>query len=163
MNILAVDMKIILLQIDKTDQSFVEHGVQEFSKRLGRYVPFETITIAINKTIRNKTVDEQKMEEEKQLNAHIAKYDAVFLLDETGKEFTSPQLATQIQTILNSGKKSLCFVIGGPYGFTDTLRKKHALISFSKFTFSHQLIRLLFCEQLYRAFTIIKGEKYHHQ
>ena len=155
-------MKIVLLQIDKTDQSFVEQGVQEFSKRLGRYVPFEMITIAINKTIRNKTIAEQKLEEEKQLLVHIGKYDTVFLLDETGKEFTSVQLATQIQKILNSGKKSLCFVIGGPYGFTDTLRKKHGLISFSKFTFSHQMIRLLFCEQLYRAFTIIKGEKYHH-
>ena len=156
-------MKIILLQIDKTDQSFVEQGVQEFSKRLARYVPFETITIAINKTIRNKTIAEQKLEEEKQLLSYISKYDTVFLLDETGKEFTSIQLATQIQNILNSGKKSLFFVIGGPYGFTDALRKKHALISFSKFTFSHQMIRLLFCEQLYRAFNIIKGEKYHHQ
>ena len=92
-------MKIILLQIDKTDQSFVEQGVQEFSKRLSRYVPFETITIAINKTIRNKTIAEQKLEEEKQLNTYISKYDMVFLLDETGKEFTSLQLASQIQNI----------------------------------------------------------------
>ncbi|HEX7413793.1 MAG TPA: 23S rRNA (pseudouridine(1915)-N(3))-methyltransferase RlmH [Bacteroidia bacterium] len=156
-------MKIILLQIDKTDQSFVEQGVQEFTKRLSRYVPFETITISINKTIRNKTIIEQKLEEEKQINAHIIKYDVVFLLDENGKEFSSLQFATQLQNILNSGKKSLCFVVGGPYGFTDSLRKKHSLISFSKLTFSHQLIRLLFCEQLYRAFTILKGEKYHHQ
>jgi len=156
-------VKIILLQIDKTDQSFVEQGVQEFTKRLTRYASFETITISINKTIRSKTIAEQKIEEEKQLLAHIAKYDVIFLLDENGKEFSSMQFATQIQNILNAGKKSLCFVIGGPYGFTDAVRKKHALISFSKFTFSHQMIRLLFCEQLYRAFTIIKGEKYHHQ
>jgi 23S rRNA (pseudouridine1915-N3)-methyltransferase len=155
-------MKVVLLQIDKTDQSYVEQGVHEFTKRLSRYIPFETITLAINKTIRNKSIAEQKLEEEKQLLVHISKYDMVFLLDETGKEFTSRELANQIQGILNSGKKSLCFVIGGPYGFTDALRKKHALISFSKFTFSHQMIRLLFCEQLYRAFTIIKGEKYHH-
>ncbi|HTA61452.1 MAG TPA: 23S rRNA (pseudouridine(1915)-N(3))-methyltransferase RlmH [Bacteroidia bacterium] len=155
-------MKIILLQIDKTDQSFVEQGVQEFTKRLTRYTTFETITININKTIRNKTIAEQKQEEEKQLLAHLSKYDMVFLLDEIGKEFSSVQLAHQIQSILNSGKKSLCFVIGGPYGFTDEMRKKYSLISFSKFTFSHQMIRLLFCEQLYRAFTIIKGEKYHH-
>jgi 23S rRNA (pseudouridine1915-N3)-methyltransferase len=155
-------VKIILLQIDKTDQSFVEQGVQEFTKRLTRYTTFETITININKTIRNKTIAEQKQEEEKQLLAHLSKYDMVFLLDEIGKEFSSVQLAHQIQSILNSGKKSLCFVIGGPYGFTDEMRKKYSLISFSKFTFSHQMIRLLFCEQLYRAFTIIKGEKYHH-
>ena len=155
-------MKIILLQIDKTDQSFVEQGVQEFTKRLTRYTTFETITISINKTIRNKTIAEQKQEEEKQLLAHLSKYDMVFLLDETGKEFSSVQLANQIQNILNAGKKSLCFAIGGPYGFTDEMRKKYPLISFSKFTFSHQMIRLLFCEQLYRAFTIIKGEKYHH-
>ncbi|MEO8760326.1 MAG: 23S rRNA (pseudouridine(1915)-N(3))-methyltransferase RlmH [Bacteroidia bacterium] len=156
-------MKIILLQIDKTDQSFVEQGVQEFSKRVNRYNSFETITISINKTIRSKTIAEQKAEEEKQLLAHISKYDTVFLLDENGKEYSSVQFATQIQNILNAGKKSLCFVIGGPYGFTDELRKKHSLLSISKFTFSHQMIRLLFCEQLYRAFTIIKGEKYHHQ
>ena len=156
-------MKLILLQIDKTDQNFVAQGVQEFSKRLSRYIPFETITISINKTIRNKTITEQKLEEEKQINSHLAKYDVVFLLDENGKEFSSLQLANHLQSILNAGKKSLCFVIGGPYGFTDVLRKKHALISFSQFTFSHQLIRILFCEQLYRAFTIIKGEKYHHQ
>ena len=155
-------MKIVLLQIDKTDQNFVEQGVQEFSRRLTRYTPFETITITINKTIRNKTINEQKQEEEKQLLAYLEKYDTVYLLDETGKEYTSVQLANQIQSILNSGKKSLCFVIGGPYGLTDTLRKKYPLISFSKFTFSHQMIRMLFCEQLYRAFTIIKGEKYHH-
>ncbi|HKC69842.1 MAG TPA: 23S rRNA (pseudouridine(1915)-N(3))-methyltransferase RlmH [Bacteroidia bacterium] len=155
-------MKIILLQIDKTDQSFVEQGVQEFTKRLTRYTSFETITISINKTIRNKTIAEQKQEEEKQLLAHLTKYDTVFLLDETGKEFSSVQLANQIQHILNAGKKSICFTIGGPYGFTDEMRKKYPLISFSKLTFSHQMIRLLFCEQLYRAFTIIKGEKYHH-
>lgn len=155
-------MKIILLQIDKTDQSFVEQGVQEFTKRLTRYTSFETITISINKTIRNKTIAEQKQEEEKQLLSYLTKYDTVFLLDETGKEFSSVQLANQIQNILNMGKKSMCFAIGGPYGFTDELRKKYPLISFSKLTFSHQMIRLLFCEQLYRAFTIIKGEKYHH-
>jgi 23S rRNA (pseudouridine1915-N3)-methyltransferase len=155
-------MKIILLQIDKTDQSFVEQGVQEFTKRLTRYTSFETITISINKTIRNKTIAEQKLEEEKQLLTHLNKYDVIFLLDEVGKEFSSVQLANQIQSILNAGKKSLCFAIGGPYGFTDEVRKKYPLISFSKFTFSHQMIRLLFCEQLYRAFTIIKGEKYHH-
>ncbi|MHB8260247.1 MAG: 23S rRNA (pseudouridine(1915)-N(3))-methyltransferase RlmH [Bacteroidia bacterium] len=156
-------MKIFLLQIDKTDQSFVEQGVQEFSKRLSRYVPFEIITISINKTIRNKTIAEQKLEEEKQINTYLTKFDVVFLLDENGKEFSSLQFANQVQSVLNKGKKSLCFVVGGPYGFTDTLRKKHPLISFSKFTFSHQLIRLLFCEQLYRSFTILKGEKYHHQ
>lgn len=156
-------MKIILLQIDKTDQSFVEQGVQEFAKRANRYNPFEIITIGISKNIRNKTISEQKLEEEKQILSHLEKYDTVFLLDENGKEYSSVEFAKQIQQILNSGKKSLCFVIGGPYGFTDAMRKKYSLISFSQFTFSHQLIRLLFCEQLYRAFTIIKGEKYHHQ
>ncbi len=155
-------MKIILLQIDKTDQSFVEQGVQEFTKRLTRYASFETLTLSINKTIRSKTIAEQKQEEEKQLLAQLTKYDTVFLLDENGKEFSSVQFAAQIQNILNAGKKNLCFVIGGPYGFTDALRNKYPLLSFSKFTFSHQLIRLLFCEQLYRAFTILKGEKYHH-
>jgi len=156
-------LKIVLLQIDKTDQSFVEQGVQEFAKRATRYNPFEIITITISKNIRNKSIGEQKQEEEKQILTHLEKYDAVYLLDENGKEYSSVQFAKQMQLILNSGKKSLCFVIGGPYGFTDAMRKKYALISFSQFTFSHQLIRLLFCEQLYRAFTIIKGEKYHHQ
>ena len=156
-------MKIILLQIDKTDQSFVEQGVQEFAKRANRYNPFDIVTISISKNIRSKTISEQKLEEEKQLLHYLEKQDAVYLLDENGKEYSSLQFATQMQQILNSGKKSLCFVIGGPYGFTDTMRKKYPLISFSRFTFSHQMIRLLFCEQLYRAFSIIKGEKYHHQ
>ena len=156
-------MKITLLQIDKTDQAFVEQGVQEFSKRVNRYNSFETVTISINKTIRSKSIDEQKKEEEKQILAQLSKHDVIFLLDENGKEYSSQQFATQLQQILNAGKKSLCFVIGGPYGFTDELRKKYQLLSISKFTFSHQMIRLLFCEQLYRAFTIIKGEKYHHQ
>jgi 23S rRNA (pseudouridine1915-N3)-methyltransferase len=155
-------MKIILLQIDKTDQSFVEQGVQEFSKRVTRYNPFEVITIAISKNIRSKSIAEQKTEEEKQLQVQLEKYDAIFLLDENGKEYSSAEFSKQLQQQLNSGKKSLCFVIGGPYGFTDTLRKKYPLISFSRFTFSHQMIRMLFCEQLYRAFSIIRGEKYHH-
>lgn len=156
-------MKITLLQIDKTDQPFVEQGVQEFTKRLGRYNPFDTVTISISKTIRSKTIAEQKAEEEKQLLAQLAKHDVVYLLDEKGKEYSSVQFAQQLQQILNAGRKSLCFVIGGPYGFTEELRKKYPRISFSQFTFSHQMIRLLFCEQLYRAFTIMKGEKYHHE
>lgn len=156
-------MKIILLQIDKTDQSFVEEGVKEFSKRVARYNPIDIITISISKVIRSKSIPEQKIEEEKQLLTYIEKYDTVYLLDENGKEYSSVDFSKQLQKELNSGKKSLCFVIGGPYGFTDTLRKKHPLISFSRFTFSHQMIRVLFCEQLYRAFSIIRGEKYHHQ
>jgi 23S rRNA (pseudouridine1915-N3)-methyltransferase len=156
-------MKIVLLQVDKTDQSFVEQGVQEFAKRANRYNPFDIVTIVVSKSIRSKSIAEQKQEEEKQILARLEKYDMVYLLDENGKEYSSMQFAGQIQHILNSGKKSLCFVIGGPYGFTDAVRKKYPLVSLSKFTFSHQMIRLLFCEQLYRAFTIIKGEKYHHQ
>ncbi|HWY38345.1 MAG TPA: 23S rRNA (pseudouridine(1915)-N(3))-methyltransferase RlmH [Bacteroidia bacterium] len=156
-------MKIVLLQVDKTDQSFVEQGVQEFAKRANRYNPFDIVTIVVSKSIRSKSIAEQKQEEEKQILARLEKYDMVYLLDENGKEYSSMQFAGQIQHILNSGKKSLCFVIGGPYGFTDAVRKKYPLVSLSKFTFSHQMLRLLFCEQLYRAFTIIKGEKYHHQ
>ncbi len=156
-------MKITLLQIDKTDQSFVEEAVQEFSKRVARYNPFEIITISISKNIRSKSIPEQKNEEEKQILVQLEKYESVFLLDENGKEYSSVEFSQQLQKQLNSGKKSLCFVIGGPYGFTDSLRKKYPLISFSRFTFSHQMIRMLFCEQLYRAFSIIRGEKYHHQ
>lgn len=156
-------MKIVLLQIDKTDQSFIEAGVAEFSKRVNRYNPFESVTISINKTVRNKSIDEQKAEEEKQLLAHFEKYDVVMLLDENGKQYSSIEFSKQLQQHLNSGRKSLCFAIGGPYGFTDALRKKCPMISFSKFTFSHQMIRLLFCEQLYRAFSILRGEKYHHR
>ncbi len=156
-------MKIILLQIDKTDQSFVEEGVKEFSKRASRYNPFEIITISISKSIRSKSIPEQKTEEEKQLLVQLEKYESIYLLDENGKEYSSLEFSKQLQKELNSGKKSLCFVIGGPYGFTDSIRKKYPLISFSRFTFSHQMIRVLFCEQLYRAFSIIRGEKYHHQ
>ncbi|MBS1647926.1 MAG: 23S rRNA (pseudouridine(1915)-N(3))-methyltransferase RlmH [Bacteroidetes bacterium] len=155
-------MKIVLLQIDKTDQAYIEQGVQEFSKRLSRYISFETVTISISKSTRSRSIAEQKQEEEKQLLTRLEKSDCVYLLDEIGKEYTSIQLAQQIQSVLNAGKKNIYFVIGGPYGFTDALRSKYPLISLSKLTFSHQMIRLFFCEQLYRAFTIIKGEKYHH-
>lgn len=156
-------MKITLLQIDKTDQSFVAEGAEEFAKRVNRYNPFEVVTIQVSKAIRSRSIVEQKVEEEKMLNEHLKKHDAVFLLDEAGKEYSSVEFSAQIQKILNSGKKSLCFVIGGPYGFTGELRKKYPLISLSRLTFSHQMIRLLFCEQLYRAFTILRGEKYHHE
>src|SRR5207244_10992354 len=118
-------MKIILLQIDKTDQNFVEQGVQEFAKRANRYNSFEIITISISKNIRNKSIPEQKLEEEKQILAHLEKYESVYLLDENGKQYSSVDFSKQLQQILNSGKKSLCFVIGGPYGFTETFRKKY--------------------------------------
>src|SRR4051812_3627578 len=122
-------MKITLLQIDKTDQGFIEQGIQEFAKRANRYNPFDIVTIIISKNVRSKSIAEQKLEEEKQLLPYLEKQEAIYLLDENGKEYSSVQFATQMQQILNSGKKSLCFVIGGPYGFTDTMRKKYPLIS----------------------------------
>ena len=156
-------MKITFIQIDKTDQVFIEQGIAEYTKRIKRYHSFEIVTLVISKSIRSRSIPEQKKEEEKQLLNLLLKYDSVYLLDENGREYSSQQFALHLQQVLNSAKKNIAFVIGGPYGFSEEIKKLYPLISFSRFTFSHSMIRLLFCEQLYRAFTIIKGEKYHHQ
>ena len=156
-------MKITLLVIGKTDEPYLETGIAKYLGRLEHYVPFE---LKIIPDIRNrKTLSEaqQKKTEGELLLAQFQPGDVVVLLDENGKTFSSRGFAKWIESQMNTGCKRLVFVIGGPYGFSqEVYEKAKSKISLSEMTFSHQMVRLVFIEQLYRAFTIMKGEAYHH-
>jgi 23S rRNA (pseudouridine1915-N3)-methyltransferase len=156
-------MNIILTVIGKTDSSFVAEGYEEYFKRIKRYLKFEFKVI---RDIKNSgSLDEnvqKKLEGEKILEG-ITVSDVVVLLDENGKEFSSREFAGFISKQMNASVKNLIFVVGGPYGFSeDVYKRANYRISLSRMTFSHQLIRLIFAEQLYRAFAIINNEPYHH-
>lgn len=156
-------MKIVLLQIDKTQDDYLETGISIYSKRLKNYTSFEVKTINMPKSVRQRSVPEQKLEEAKKILEEINKEDLLILLDEKGREFTSESFATYIIQKNNASLKRAVFLIGGPFGFDRSVYERaNEKIALSQMTFSHQMIRLFFTEQLYRAFTIIKGEKYHH-
>jgi 23S rRNA (pseudouridine1915-N3)-methyltransferase len=157
-------MKITLLQIDKTDQPWVAEGFELYEKRLKHYIPFAVQTIVFPKANRNKSFEQQKKEEGVLLLKELEKFDHIILLDEKGKSFTSKNFSEQLNKLSLSGKKHICYVIGGPYGFDESIyAKAQDKISLSEMTFSHQMVRVFFVEQLYRAFSILKGEKYHHE
>ena len=156
-------MKIKLLTIGKTDSSPLQQLIDEYCKRLGFYIPFSMDTIPDIKNTKNLTTKQQKIAEGKELLKKIEKSDAVILLDENGKLYNSIQFSTYLQKKMNSGLKKIVFVIGGPYGFSDDLYNRcNGKVSLSPMTFSHQMVRLFFTEQLYRSFTILKNEPYHH-
>ncbi len=156
-------MKITLLQIDRTDEKWLNEGIEKYEKRLSHYTGFETQTISIGKNIRSKSIGEQKKEEGRLLLKSLEKCDYIILLDEKGKNFTSESFSKHIEKLGNDARKNVAFVIGGPFGFSEEVYKAaHQKICLSEMTFSHQMVRLFFVEQLYRAFTIIRGEKYHH-
>jgi 23S rRNA (pseudouridine1915-N3)-methyltransferase len=157
-------MKVALLWVGKTNFSFVEEGIRIYIDRIRKYLPFEIIEI---KALRNsKSLNEaqvKKLEGNEILNK-IQAGDYVILLDEKGKEFASVQFAQQFSAYQNQGIKRIVFVIGGAYGFSDEVYAiSKEKISLSQMTFSHQIIRIIFLEQLYRSQTIIKGEPYHHE
>jgi len=157
-------MKILLLQIDKTQDDYLEQGIGIYLKRLKNYVVFDVISLQVSKALRQRTVKEQKIEEAKLLLKELNKEDELILLDEKGKDFSSLQFSEFLQKKQNASIKRLVFVIGGPYGFDESLyRRANFLLTLSKMTFSHQMVRLFFVEQVYRAYTILKGEKYHHE
>lgn len=155
-------MKIRLLAIGKTTDSWVKEGVSVFEKRLKHYCTFEMAELIVP-GLTGKNAVQQKETEGKYLLGKIASGEKIVLLDENGTFFTSEKFAGWIQQQMSSGVKSVVFVIGGPYGFSDEVYKSaSAKISLSSMTFTHQMVRLFFTEQVYRAFTILKGEKYHH-
>ncbi len=157
-------MKVTLIVIGKTEQDYMKEGVGIYLKRLKRYIPFELTVIPDLKNTRKLSETEQKAKEGKMLLEQIAPTDDVVLLDEKGTAYPSVQFARFIEQKMIGTTKKLVFIVGGPYGFSDELyRRANHKISLSKMTFSHQMIRLFFTEQLYRAMTIIKGEPYHHQ
>lgn len=156
-------MKITLLVIGKTDKDFVKRGIEEYQKRLVHYVPFELKIIPDLKNTKNLSEAQQKQKEGELILDKIKTGDTLILLDENGKEFSSVAFSKFLEQKMLSGIKNLIFVIGGPYGFSqDVYQKAQGKVSLSKMTFSHQMIRMIFVEQLYRGMTIIKGEPYHH-
>jgi 23S rRNA (pseudouridine1915-N3)-methyltransferase len=157
-------MKISLILTGKTTEAYLKEGFLIYEKRIKRYIPFETIIIPDLKNAKNLDIAQVKEKEADMQLKYIENSDYVVLLDETGKEFRSKGFADFLQLRMNSSVKNLVFVVGGPYGFSERILAKANLeISLSKMTFSHQLVRLLFVEQLYRAFSIIHHEPYHHE
>ena len=157
-------MKITLLLVGKTTEEYLNTGISVYVKRIVHYLPFEIIELTALKSKGKITPAQQKEAEADIILKHINKSDRVILLDEKGKEKSSAEFADFLNHQMNSGIKNLFFVVGGPYGFSEQVYSKaYSTISLSKMTFSHQLVRLVFVEQLYRAFTILKNEPYHHE
>lgn len=156
-------MKIQFLQIGDTNESFIKNGVDHFEKRIKKYCKFEVITIKNIKNAKNLSHAELKLKEEKLLLEKLAKSDFIYLLDEKGKAYTSLQFSQELEKRMNHSS-IITFVIGGAYGVTDVIKQKaNAMLQLSSMTFSHQIIRLLFAEQLYRGFSILNNEPYHHE
>jgi 23S rRNA (pseudouridine1915-N3)-methyltransferase len=157
-------MKIKLLAIGKTDDKNLQTLIENYQNRLKHYINFELEVIPDIKNVKNLSEVQQKEKEGELILSKLAPTDQLILLDEKGKEFRSIQFSEFLQKKMNAGIKQLVLVIGGPYGFSETVYKKaQGKISLSKMTFSHQMIRLFMVEQLYRAFTILKNEPYHHE
>jgi 23S rRNA (pseudouridine1915-N3)-methyltransferase len=156
-------MKIILLQTGKTIEKYISEGVNDFSDRIRKYSRFEIKTIPDLKNTRNMPVAEQKLREGRMISELISSEDFVIALDEKGRELNTKELSEQLAKIFMLPKKRVVFIIGGPWGFSEEVYGRADMkLSLSKLTFSHQLVRLLFAEQLYRALTVIKGDPYHH-
>lgn len=156
-------MKITLLVVGKTTDSHIEILVQEYQKRLSHYVPFALQVIPELKNTKALTSEQQKQAEGELILRTITPATDLILLDEHGKEYRSIEFADYIQKRMSSGR-DVVFVVGGPYGFSDAVyQRANGKISLSKMTFSHQMVRLFFVEQLYRAMTILRGEPYHHE
>jgi len=157
-------MKITLIAVGKTDESCLNDLTEKYFKRIKAFVSLEKIFLPDIKNNKKISVNEQKHKEGKLILDKVSKSDFVVLLDEKGKEYTSIEFATFLQKRMNAGIKNLVFVIGGPYGFSqEVYQRANQKISLSKMTFSHQLIRLIFAEQIYRAFTILNNHPYHHE
>lgn len=157
-------MKITLLAIGKTDDAYILEGIDKYLKRLKHYIKFEIIIIPDLKNTKNLSEDEQKTKEAELFFKYIQNTDQLVVLDEKGTELSSLQFADFLNKRMIGSVQNLVFLIGGPYGFDQSIyQKSNYKISLSKMTFSHQMIRLFFVEQVYRAFTILKGEPYHHE
>lgn len=156
-------MKITLLVVGKTTDSHIEALIQEYQKRLTHYLPFTLQVIPELKNTKALTSEQQKQAEGELILRTITPATDLILLDEHGKEFRSIEFADYIQKRMSSGR-DVVFVVGGPYGFSEAVyQRANGKISLSKMTFSHQMVRLFFVEQIYRAMTILRGEPYHHE
>ncbi len=157
-------MNIKLIAIGKTDNKNLQSLIDEYQKRLSFYIKFDLEIIPDIKNVKNISESQQKEKEGELILAKITPTDQLILLDENGQSFSSIAFSVELQKKMNSGVKTLVFVIGGPYGFSDAVyAKAQGKIALSLMTFSHQMVRLFFIEQLYRGFTILRNEPYHHQ
>jgi 23S rRNA (pseudouridine1915-N3)-methyltransferase len=157
-------MKITFITVGKTEDTYLKDGIEKYVKRLKHYTKLEMVDIPELKNTKALTEDQQKAKEAELILKKITVQDHVILLDENGMEFTSVQFANYINKRSVSSSANLIFVVGGPYGFDQSVyQRANDKISLSRMTFSHQMVRLFFVEQLYRAYSIIKGEPYHHQ
>lgn len=161
---LETKMKIILLSIGKTDATYLVEAIKEYQKRLEHYIPFEIQIIPDLKNTKNLTFDQQKEKEGELILKAMQPGDYLVLLDDKGKEYTSMKFAEYIERKTHTVPKRLIFAIGGPYGFSQAVYSAASeKLTLSRMTFSHQMVRLIFVEQLYRAMTILNNEPYHHE
>ncbi len=157
-------MKIKLIAVGKTDNQNLKQLIADYQNRLKHYIGFEFLVIPDIKNTKNLSETQQKTAEGEAILKHIVNSDQLLLLDENGKSYDSVEFSKLLQKKMLSGCKQLVFVIGGPYGFSEAVYKRaQSKIALSAMTFSHQMVRLFVVEQLYRAFTIIKNEPYHHK
>ncbi len=157
-------MRITLLCVGKTDDAYYTALIDKFQQRLKHYVPFTMVTIPDVKNTKHLSTGQQKVKEGEAIMRQLSPSDQVILLDEKGKEYRSVEFAAYLNKLMVGSVQQLVFVVGGPYGFDDALyQRANGKISLSKLTFSHQMVRLFFVEQLYRAFSILKREPYHHE
>lgn len=157
-------MKITLMCVGKTDDDFVKVGVEKYLNRLKHYTSFNIVVLPDVKNVKNMSKQQQMDKEADFFLKQITNQDFVILLDEKGKEFRSVEFSKYLSQKMVAGVTHVIFLIGGPYGFSEKVRERaNYFVSLSKLTFSHQMVRLFFVEQVYRAFTIMKGEPYHHE
>lgn len=157
-------MKVILLVVGKTTHTYLNTGIDDYKKRIGYYIPFEMICTTDLKNTKSLSQQQQKESEGSLIQKFLEPNDFIVLLDEHGKEFTSINFSKYIESKMATVPKRLVFIVGGPYGFSDEIKNMaREKMSISKMTFPHDLIRLMFVEQLYRAMSIMKNEPYHHE
>lgn len=157
-------MNLVVIAVGKTKTAYVKEGMEEYLRRLRRYVAFETMELPDVKNAGKISAEEQKEAEGQTILSNIVPSDHVMLLDERGKEYTSVEFASKLENVLASGKKRLLMVIGGPYGFSKAVyQRADEMLSLSKMTFNHEMVRLFLTEQVYRAMTILRNEPYHHR
>ncbi len=156
-------MKITLLFIGKTDQEYLQEGIQEYLKRLKRHADVQVMEAPVQKKWTSLPENARKDMEADIVIKQLENHDVCVLLDERGKQFTSTGFTKYLADLMNRSTRSVLFIVGGPYGFSDKLESlPHIKMSLSRMTFSHQMVRLFFTEQLYRAFSIMRGDPYHH-
>ena len=157
-------MRVTLLTVGKTDIPWVKEGLEMYAARLKHYVPFSIVEIPELKNVSTLGRDAIKQKEGELILKNVRPADYVVLLDERGKEYRSIEFAEALGNILSRSSADICYVIGGAYGFSpEVYSRANSMLSLSRMTYSHQIVRTIFAEQLYRAFTIIKGEPYHHE